>query len=204
MSLKPKRTGIVLAGGSSRRMGKDKSQILFQGERLYQRSLRKLLPFCDDVVLSGHPSHFPLAKNPIIEDIIPAAGPIGGIYSIMKLYPANSYLVLAVDIPLVEDALLTLLCRADDGEHIIVPKDLKGMYEPLVAIYPGKILQKMEEQINAGQRALHHLFSPEVTHFISYEEEGISKGSFHNLNKINDLELLHSLFNEEGESANGA
>ena len=94
--------GVVLAGGRSQRMGVDKAHLLWKGQPLIDRAASALRATgCTRVVVSGdYPGHAHVV------DRHPQRGPLGGLASIAAVAPESRWLILAVDQPLVDPALL--------------------------------------------------------------------------------------------------
>lgn len=134
---KDKRTapfsGVVLAGGSSRRMGTSKANLLLEGKSLLARQVEKLRMLeIRDIMLSG--KNCPeLPGTRVIPDELPGRGPLGGLYSCFRAAENTRCLVLSVDTPLVPCAALAKLCKA----HIagITLLRCNGEAEPLVGVY---------------------------------------------------------------------
>lgn len=99
-------TGLVLAGGKSSRMKTDKADLLFGDKTLQQRSVDLLHSVgLSEVLISRNGCH---ANADYLADIYPNKGPLGGIYSALK-HTTNDLLVVAIDMPLLNSALLTRL-----------------------------------------------------------------------------------------------
>jgi len=94
--------GVVLAGGQSQRMGADKARLQWRGQSLIDRALSALRASgCTRIIVSGnYPDYAHVA------DRYPERGPLGGLASIAAVAPESRWLVLAVDQPLVDTALL--------------------------------------------------------------------------------------------------
>ncbi|MCS7050494.1 MAG: molybdenum cofactor guanylyltransferase, partial [Thermomicrobium sp.] len=97
----------ILAGGQSRRMGRDKALLDFHGEPLLGRVLRRVRPLTDDlfIVASDRPAYLQFGV-PVVPDRIPDAGPLGGIYSALLSARHEYCLVLSCDLPFVDPLLL--------------------------------------------------------------------------------------------------
>ena len=113
--------GVVLAGGKSSRMGRDKAALCIDGEPLLLRARQRLLAAgCAQVFMSGAPrAEWP---DESIADLAPGSGPVGGIISAIHqltphINPALTLLFIPVDAPLLSPALLRTLIEqaADDG-----------------------------------------------------------------------------------------
>jgi len=110
--------GVVLAGGLSSRMGQDKSQLSRQQSTMLDFSKQLLVDAgIKDIVVSG--------DNHQIPDLIPQAGPVGGIYSVLAHFLAKSpehlqpkaFLILPVDLPLMSSAALAQLRLKGELSH---------------------------------------------------------------------------------------
>lgn len=179
-------TGIVMVGGKSRRMGRDKSTIILDGISLAERAFRKLEPWCGQVVFSGRPHCHSSSDRIFIQDIIPGNGPMGGLYSVMKTLPSPHYLVLAVDMPDVPAQLLQLLCSTD-FTGIVAPRGQDGNLEPMVARYPRTIFPALEASLLAGEQAMHLFIASQDVMYLDYQAAGIHPASLRNLNYPDDL-----------------
>jgi len=79
-------TGIILAGGKSSRMGKDKGWVLFRKKPLIDYAVELLGGICQSIVISANNSAYDKLGLPVYHDIIPDSGPMGGIYTCLKTF----------------------------------------------------------------------------------------------------------------------
>ena len=108
--------GLILAGGFSRRMGKDKSLLNYHGKPQIEYVHNLLQELCDKVFLSKRIDQPSYKTTPSINDVEPFLnkGPLGGILSAMKSFSDVSWLVLACDLPFVtKETLQTLKLDTD-------------------------------------------------------------------------------------------
>ncbi|HWR95299.1 MAG TPA: molybdenum cofactor guanylyltransferase [Arenimonas sp.] len=96
--------GVVLAGGLSRRMGRDKALLDLHGRPLLRRQVEVLAALCGQVVVSGD-----YAGYDCVPDFGARRGPLGGIHSVCARFPAAGLLVLPVDMPQITSATLAAL-----------------------------------------------------------------------------------------------
>ena len=102
-------TGVVLAGGRSSRMGRDKAHLAWGGQTLLAHACATLQAAgAANVIVSGH---YP--ECACIPDTRPGLGPLGGLASVMEAVPDSVLLVVPVDMPLLNPALLQLLAGND-------------------------------------------------------------------------------------------
>ncbi len=111
--------GVVLAGGASRRMGRDKAAMAVAGETLAARAARLLLGLCPRVVLADGGRGL-LPDLPSLPDA-PGQGPAAGILGAARAWPGHPLLVLACDLPRVPAALLAELLReGGDARGVLI------------------------------------------------------------------------------------
>lgn len=97
--------GVVLAGGQSQRMGRDKGRLPWRGKTLIEDAVQRLRHAgCARVLVSGD---YP--EYPHIRDLIPERGPLGGLASIAASAPETRWLVISIDQPLVDATMLRRL-----------------------------------------------------------------------------------------------
>jgi molybdopterin-guanine dinucleotide biosynthesis protein A len=191
-------TGFVLAGGRSTRMGTDKALLTLGGETLLARALKTLGPVASDVRILGSAEKFGGGRWPVVEDIFPGCGPLGGIHAALSASASELNLMLAVDLPFVPVPLLNFLIgRAKaSGAMVTVPRS-GGRFQPLCAVYGKSFTGVAEQALRAGQNKIDPLFSAVRTLIIEQAEleaQGFSPEVFRNLNTPFDWEQACTLF----------
>ena len=148
-------SGLVLAGGKSTRMGRDKALIKYDGLPLIEHQIRKLAEAgCKPIFISGRGYE---KFGQTVEDLIPDCGPMGGIYSGLKKVDSDRCLVLAVDLPHVRASFLQLLIEKSSGVDVAYPVSTHGA-EPLCAVYRKECcLPVMEKFIQNKELSLQNL-----------------------------------------------
>ncbi|MGH8226677.1 MAG: NTP transferase domain-containing protein [Steroidobacteraceae bacterium] len=132
--------GLVLAGGRSKRMQRDKAALLYQGTRQLERAMEILSPFVDRAFVSVRQDQEddPLrARYPRIVDTGTVTGPIAGIMAAQAAHPDVAWLVLACDLPFLDPRTLEHLRRSrrPDRQATAYRSSHDGLPEPLCAIY---------------------------------------------------------------------
>jgi len=127
--------GVVLAGGASRRMGRDKALLTLGGMTLLERQAAKLAALARKVVVSGDPSRYGSYGWPVVADPPDAAGPLAGIVAALT---GGDALVLAVDLPFVPEPFLAHLMEVAGPDGALVAEG--GTFLPTAAYYRGKAL----------------------------------------------------------------
>lgn len=131
--------GLVLAGGRSRRMETDKSQIVYSGAPQSQKLLQMMQQLCGDktFVSCRQDQQFSCQR---IDDSFINMGPMGGILSAMMLHPEAAWLVAAVDMPFLQIEHLDHLIASRQALKVATAyrNPQNSLPEPLLAIYEAK------------------------------------------------------------------
>lgn len=144
-------TGFVVAGGESRRMGRDKALLPWGEATLLDHAVRRLEPCCDGVrILCGPQLRYTDRGFPTDVDAVPGAGALGGILTGLLALQDGLGLFLAIDVPRVPVALLRRLIELADGFDAVVPVSPAGP-EPLCAVYSLGCLEPVRRQVVAGE-----------------------------------------------------
>jgi molybdopterin-guanine dinucleotide biosynthesis protein A len=142
-------TGIILAGGQSKRMGTNKAFVRLNGKQLIDYALDILKEVTPHVILSVGSESFRYKNLPVVKDVYPGCGPIGGIYSALQYSNTDLNLVISCDLPFVPADLLKFLteeARNDDAD-VTLFVDEHGYWQTLCAVYRKSILPQMEEAV---------------------------------------------------------
>jgi molybdenum cofactor guanylyltransferase len=161
--LKTKFTAVLLAGGKSTRMGRDKAllPVKWQGTRqpLWKRQLsvlEELQPA--EIFLSGVSREDCPKSVAVLSDEVAGAGPLSGILTCLRAASCDRVLVLAVDLGRMTSPYLAELLAASQPECGVVPiRD--GRYEPLAAVYPKIAYKIAQHQLEQGARTLQEFIS---------------------------------------------
>ncbi len=157
-------TGIILAGGSSSRMGKDKALLPLPGNQsvTFVEHLASLLVACCAETLivardQAYASNYVFPGVHVTFDKIPGFGPLMGLYSGLSAIHTQYALAVAVDMPFVQPALLSfLLSQPLTMDTLLVPL-VRNVPQVLLARYPRSVLPLIEELIQRGRRDLRSL-----------------------------------------------
>lgn len=130
-------SAIILAGGASSRMGRDKAFIAINGQPLLARQIQNARTAgAAEIFIAGRKAvDYSRFNHPILIDRFPDAGPLAGIESGLAHMTNQLLLVLAVDLPAMNPDFLRTLMKHCDPERGVVSR-IAGQIEPLVAIYP--------------------------------------------------------------------
>jgi len=181
---------FILAGGKSTRMGADKGFVVLDGRTLLARALDVAGSVTANVNIVGAAAKFG-AFAPVVEDIFPGCGPLGGIHAGLQSSRANLNLMLAVDVPFVTRELLEYLIERarESAATVTVPRISRG-WQPLCAVYRREFADVAEKALRAGRNKIDALFADVPVQTIVEEEleaAGFSVKMFRNLNTPEEL-----------------
>ena len=142
--------GLLLAGGCSRRMGKDKSSISYAGTTQPELAAELLRSRCAEIFLSlrkGQNNATGLENFNVVHDRWESAGPLIGILSAMTEHPGAAWLVIACDLPFLDRITLDNLLAQRDPTKIATAyrSSYDGKPEPLCAIYEAHALLILDD-----------------------------------------------------------
>ena len=175
-----RRAALILAGGRSSRMGRDKVNLRFRGETLLERAVRfwRESGRVDAVYVAvGQPDHIPLLPEGAIPvtDLVQARGPMGGLHAAFRTTGAELLWVCGVDMPfLTADAILP----EPEGDALVYRHH--GRREPLLGVYRRTVLPVMEEMLSAGEGKLGLLLDRVSTRYV--DASPALEGVFRNVN----------------------
>ena len=146
--------GFVVAGGRSRRMGRDKALLGWGGATLIDHAIATLETVCAEVrVLSGLQRRYTDRGRAVVVDVAPDAGPLGGLAAALADAAPRPVLLLAVDMPFVPAPLLRHLGESLAGWDVVVPVTPPGP-EPLCAAYAAACQDAVRDALAAGERKM--------------------------------------------------
>ncbi|HUV14674.1 MAG TPA: bifunctional molybdenum cofactor guanylyltransferase MobA/molybdopterin-guanine dinucleotide biosynthesis adaptor protein MobB [Acidobacteriota bacterium] len=151
--------GLVLAGGYSTRMKKDKALLTYHGSTQVEATFDLVSDLCDRTFVScrkGQLETGRVSRLPQIHDRLIDFGPVGGLLSAMVEYPKSAWLVVACDLPYLDkDTVAALVSNRRPLKFATVyDSALDGLPEPLCAIYEPGMRQKMFESLGWGHESL--------------------------------------------------
>ncbi|HKP93276.1 MAG TPA: molybdenum cofactor guanylyltransferase [Chthoniobacterales bacterium] len=130
-------SALLLAGGESRRMGRHKATMEFQGKPMWERQLQTLRDLAPQKILVSartRPRWLPHDVELVLDDA-PSRGPLSGVTKALAVMDTTHLIVLAVDMPFMTAPKLRELCNLVDEDRGVVPI-IGERVEPLAAIYP--------------------------------------------------------------------
>ncbi|MBI4286039.1 MAG: molybdenum cofactor guanylyltransferase [Chloroflexi bacterium] len=165
-------TSIVLAGGRSRRLGRDKTLEPFGGETLLQLVVSALKTLNGAIIVVGNAEQsfarlYPDLK--VVTDIYPDKGPLGGLYTGLKASVSQYNLVVAGDMPFLEPALIRYMLGVATGFDMVVPR-VGHLVEPLHAVYSRECLAPIERLLQEGELQVRKLLNLVKVRYVEANE----------------------------------
>jgi len=191
---------IVLAGGKGLRLGQDKALEIIGNGSLLERVVFHLSFFNSDILVvtalkQSYPQLGGYPKLKVVTDIYLNKGPLGGIYTGLKASNSFYNLVVACDMPFLNQALLHYMLQISAGFDLVVPR-LGDMVEPLHAVYSKGCLTPIESLLKQGNLGVRQLFTLVRVRYVDAEEINRFDPehlSFFNINSQADLEKAREI-----------
>lgn len=199
-------TGVILAGGKSRRMGQNKALIRLGDDSLIGHVIRRMRLVTDELLLiTNTPTEYAHLGLPMHSDIVPHTGALGGIYTGLMSASYDTVLCVGCDNPFLVPNVLTYLVSVLDEYDAVMPYTYKEIpadsdntqitLQTLCAAYSKRCLPIIELMLQESELRVHALaerahiqrVSPEV--WQRFDPEGMS---FFNINTPEDLERADS------------
>jgi molybdopterin-guanine dinucleotide biosynthesis protein A len=196
---------IILAGGKSKRLGRNKINEVIGGITLLNRVINVLSAFNGEIILvtakdSSMPDTFTYTKISKVQDLYPGKGMIGGIITGLAASKNFYNLVVAADMPFLNPALIHYMISNAKGNDLVAYKNQNDL-EPLHAIYTKNCLPILEEIMLEDRRIFELLGQVKVRYLSSAEinQYDPKKISFFNVNTESDLRIANEIAAKEGK-----
>jgi molybdopterin-guanine dinucleotide biosynthesis protein A len=202
---KPVLNGLVLAGGKSTRMGHDKGKVNWFGSEQRYHMADLLKHYCKDVYISCRDveQQAEIAEGHLtLSDTFTGLGPFGAILSAFREDPDGAWLVVACDLPLVDEDIIQYLvdnrnpasiATAYQSQHDEFPEPLITIYEPKA--YP-VLLQFLSQGYSCPRKVL---INSDITLLQAHKAEALT-----NVNTPEELDKIKHLINQKGPTTNAS
>ena len=151
-------TAVILAGGKSRRMGRDKLALELDGETLLARAVRRFGEAFDRVVVSVGEKDAHGVSAECVKDIYAGCGPMAGLHAALKHCGEDVFLT-AADMPFAEPGEAKLIAELCGDADACMMTDENGRLEPLFSFYRVSALPAAEKALREGRRSMRELFA---------------------------------------------
>lgn len=191
---------IVLAGGKSIRLGREKALEKIEDRTLIEQVISRLSSLGNEIiVVASQANTLPDLGVEQVTDIYPDKGPLGGIYSGLKAVPCFYSLVVGCDMPLLNVALLRHIMELSPGFDVVIPR-VGSNVEPLHAVYSKNCLIAIEEALERNRLQIQSFFHQVKVRYVDdaelkkFDPEHLS---FLNVNSESDLDRAQALLEKE-------
>jgi molybdopterin-guanine dinucleotide biosynthesis protein A len=194
-------TGVLLAGGNSRRMGEDKRYLVVGEQTLLERGLTVLRSIFQEVLVVIAQDSLPLkVAARVVRDLVPDCGSLGGLYTGLTQATTPYIFVVACDMPFLDPAVITQFTSRRASADIVIAK-LAALLHPMHALYGKGCLPVLEQMIRARQLKIQEMLSHASLHVRYVTDADLltidpSGRSFQNVNTPADLEVARSLLSQ--------
>ena len=188
-------TGIILAGGRSRRMGFDKQEIKIDGKLIvdYQAEILQR-HFSQIIVVTRTPDIYRDVGYTLCQDYYEGLGPLAGIHAGLKGAESQGSFVIACDMPNINDGYISYIVQIFENSNalgLVAAHD--GFIEPMAGIYSRDLIPILEEKLENRDLKIQSLI--EENDFIKISKDQVEKFDpdlkiFQNLNYQEDLKNL--------------
>ena len=193
-------SGVALAGGLSRRLGRDKAIEPVGGELLISRVISRLSHVSGQIVVvvnePGRAKALPLPESATVAvDVYPNKGSLGGIYTGLSAAACDWAFVVSCDMPFLNTALLSYMSSLRDGYDVVAPV-IDDRPEPTHALYHKVCLPHIRRRLEAGELKISGFFEEVRVRYVPQAElDRIDPArlSFFNVNTQEDLDRAHEL-----------
>ncbi len=197
-------SAVVLAGGLSRRLGRDKAVEPLAGEPLIRRVLSSVAQVTDQTVVvvndAARASELTLGKDVVAAvDRYPGAGSLGGIFTGLEAARTGWALVVACDMPFLNVPLLRRILSLRTGRDAVVPV-IEGRPEPTHAAYSRRCLPHIERRLQANDLKISRFYENVEVEYIQQhvvDEYDPDHLSFFNINTEQDLQRARQITGEQ-------
>lgn len=149
-------TGVLLAGGRSRRMGCDKALLEYKGEAFSSRALNVLKTYFTEVLIAGDRPDLATPETPCWVDHYPGSS-LGGIHTGLRAAQTDWICVIPCDMPYPDGRIIEGLLGLREGAEAVVPRTEEG-YEPVFALYHKNCLPRIEALLRRDHHRIYDLY----------------------------------------------
>lgn len=201
-------TGVILAGGKSRRMRQNKALMRLGDDTLIEHVIQRIRPVTNELLLiTNSPDEYTHLNIPMHSDIVPNCGALGGIYTGLTYASNEVSICVGCDNPFLQQNLLSYLVSIIGEYDAVLPYTIEkcssnadnpqSKLQTLCGVYSNRCIPIIESMLKESELRVHALqeranvlcISPEV--WKTYDSEGYS---FFNINIPDDFEQAQSLY----------
>jgi FdhD protein len=188
---------VILAGGGSSRMGRNKALLQVEGGVMIEAVYRRLSELFDEVILvTNTPELYDFIPCRKIGDIFPEMGPLGGIHAALSACSAGRIFVTGCDMPSLNPLLIRELCTMPGDEDAVIPETPGGL-EPLHAVYSKSGLPAMTAMLQRSERSVLSFFDRASIKRVSRDRISRLDPEFRSFRNVNTPEEYRHMVDSE-------
>ena len=157
---------VILAGGLSRRMGRDKAGLPAGDGTLIQHLARRLAPVVDETIVAGGSGRYDLPGVTTVDDRYPGLGPLAGIHAGLLVAQFPLVWVVGCDLPDVDPGLAALLCGLAGDVDAVVPR-IDSEPQGVCAVYDRALAPRIDGLLAAGERRVKMLLGASNVRYVT-------------------------------------
>ena len=161
-------TGVILAGGRSSRMGRDKAMLKMGDETLFERILGIMQPLFTQVIIAGNRPDLTRPGVPFFPDLYPGSA-LGGLYTGLFVAETDKIFVSSCDIPFPAPDIIRIILSEREGYDAVVPLTPDG-FEPLFALYHKNCLPAMRDMLERKEYCVFDFYPLMRVRYVSVAE----------------------------------
>jgi FdhD protein len=163
-------TAVILAGGTSRRMGSNKALLKMNNTALIESVYQTLaMLFHEVLIVTNTPEEYTFIPCRKVADIYPGAGSIAGLHAGLAASVTERIFVSACDMPYLNPDVIRLLCDFAPNADAVVPLNNDGLREPLHAVYATSVLDEVQRAIERDDKSILNLLDRIGTTLVAHE-----------------------------------
>ncbi len=201
-------TCVILAGGKSSRMGRDKALMNLGGKKVIERIIDIVKPvFREIILITNKPGNYKFLGLPVFQDVYRYKGPLAGIHSGLLHSKTEKIFVLSCDVPLISAEMIKYITDFKTLRPITISY-AAGYHQPLVGVYSKKIFEALDyhlknfelllsrgEIVKKKNYGMHDFLDSQQPEIINAEKlDFYSDELFFNMNNPEDYEKIKNKF----------
>jgi len=191
---KKKTTGIILCGGKSSRMGKNKALLTLNGKFIIRYVIDVLNEFCDNLLISTNTDELNFLNIETVADEYKNIGPIAGILSALKKSSTEQNIILSCDTPFITREFIAYMLRETNTYDVLLPV-FNDHLQPMTGIFNKRLIPHIEQEISEGNYIPPRIFEKSKLKKLRVNENtsGWHQHLFFNINSPEDYDLARKI-----------
>lgn len=182
-------TGVILAGGRSTRMGRDKATLMIAGQTLFGRTLAMMREIFPRVLIAGTRNDLATAEVPCVPDLFPGSA-LGGLHGGLTAVATPWMFAVPCDLACPDPAMVRFILKHRNGWDIVVPRT-PGGFEPVFALYHKNCFGPMEAMLTRGEYRIYDLYNQMRVRYLDADTlPGGWEHALRNLNTPQDFQQM--------------